>query len=62
MNGHIFHDDAAKSAEFDQLEPLFQGFVQTNVNALLIKGLNVLAAERNLIRQAFDRGAIELSP
>ena len=59
VNGKWFHGDADKAAEFDHLPVELQGFVLSNVNALVIKGLGVLHAERNLIRAAFDRNAIQ---
>ena len=59
INGHMFHDDAAKAAEFEHLDPVCQAFVLTNVNALVLVVLGILHAERNLIMEAFDRGVVK---
>lgn len=61
INGQLFHDDAAKAAEFERLPSQFQGWVLTNVNAVVLAVLGILQAERNLIMEAFDRGVIQKS-
>ena len=55
VNGKWFHSSAELEAEYDGLPAEFQSFILANVNALAIKSINVLVAERNLIREAFRR-------
>ena len=61
INGQMFHDDAAKAAEFEHLPPELQAWVLTNVNAVVLAVLRILHAERNLIMAAFDRDVIKTS-
>jgi hypothetical protein len=58
VNGKLFHTDLAKAEEFDQLPAECQGFVSASVAVLVIRGLEVLSAERNLIRRAIGLGAV----
>lgn len=58
VNGKLFHDDAAKAAVYDRLPSIFQQWLLTEVNRMVIDALQVLHAERELITEAFTRQAI----
>lgn len=57
VNGEVFHDDAAKRAEFERLPEDLQATGRATVNAMLFRMLQVLWPERNLVTAAFERGA-----
>ena len=58
--GEMFHLDAAKAAEFAGLPSFFQQMARVRVNDMVISCLRVLHAQRNLINEAFSRGALNL--
>jgi len=58
VNGDMFHDDAAKAAEFARLDPMLQLLARRNMHRLVIRALTIHQLERNLINEAFERGAI----
>jgi hypothetical protein len=58
VNGELFHDDRDKAIAFERLVPEFRAFVLTSVNSLIIQVLGILHAERALITEAFERGAV----
>jgi hypothetical protein len=62
VNGGLFHDDAGKAAEFAGLAPMFQQFALYSVNNLLIRVLRIVHAERELIKEAYARGAVHVAP
>jgi hypothetical protein len=57
VNGEVFHDDAAKRAEFESLPEDLQAIGRATVNAMLFRMLQVLWPERNLVTAAFERTA-----
>jgi hypothetical protein len=57
VNGEIFHDDATKLAEFQSLPDDVQAIARVSVNAMLLRMLPILRAERLLIETAFERRA-----
>lgn len=60
INGEVFHDDAAKRAEFESLPEDLQAIGRATVNAMMLRMIQVLWPERNLIAAAFERGAFSL--
>jgi hypothetical protein len=58
VNGKLFHNDVEKAALFDRLDPMFQQWLLTNVNSLVIQSLGILHAEREVIEEAFARSAV----
>lgn len=59
VNGELFHDDPVKKSKYDQLPGFLQGMVDQQMAALTIGGLQILAAVRDLVRQALDLDLIE---
>jgi hypothetical protein len=62
VNGEVFHDDAAKRAEFESLSEDLQAIGRATVNAMLFRMLQVLWPERNLITAGLERGAFRFPP
>jgi hypothetical protein len=57
VNAEIFHNDAAKQSEFESLPEDMQAIARATVNAMMLRMLPVLWAEKNVIEAAFERGA-----
>ncbi len=58
INGEVFHDDPSKRAAFQSLPDDVQNIARASVNAMLLRVLPILHAERRLIEEAFERGAV----
>lgn len=58
INGEVFHDDPSKRAAFQSLPDDVQHIARASVNAMLLRVLPILHAERRVIEEAFERGAV----
>jgi hypothetical protein len=56
-NGHLFHDVDDATRIYDGLDDLTRMFAEHTVHSMVIDGIKVLTAERNLIEDGFNRGA-----
>jgi hypothetical protein len=58
-NAEVFHNDPAKVAEFESLPEDLQAIGRATVNNMLMRMLQVLWPEQNLIKDAFERDAFD---
>jgi len=58
VNGHLFHLDEAKAAEYDAFPDYIQKSLDINMRQLCMTAVNILVPHRNLVEAAFERSAL----
>jgi hypothetical protein len=58
MNGVLFHSDPDDEALYESLEPMGRAWFQQEVNRMVIEGLRVVHAQRNVINDVLARGLL----
>jgi hypothetical protein len=56
VNGGLFHDDPGYAGVFDSLDNVSRAIARATVHDMVLGGVRVIHAERNLIEEGFRRG------